>query len=181
MRCKKTARECKDLYRFVDSRCNDYIGGMAKGIQSEIPQKQSLGLAEEAFVAVLRTADRLQWKAAEMLKPHGLSPTQYNALRILRGAGPEGLACSEVGERMINHDPDITRLLNRLERSGLIQRSREPKDRRVIKTRITAAGLDLLKGLNRVVAEFHRQLLGHLGQERLESLVRLLEAARPRP
>jgi DNA-binding MarR family transcriptional regulator len=166
------------LYWLVDSRCNDYIENMAKGIQSEIPQKQSLGLQEEAFVALLRTADQLQWRATEMLKPHGLSTTQYNALRILRGAGPEGLACSEVGERMINHDPDITRLLDRLERRGLIRRSRGQKDRRVIKTRITAAGLDLLKSLNHEIAEFHRQLLGHLGQERLESLVRLLEAAR---
>jgi DNA-binding MarR family transcriptional regulator len=135
-------------------------------------------LEEQAFVALLRTADQLQRHAAAMFKPHELSSTQYNALRILRGAGPEGLACSEVGERMINRDPDITRLLDRLERRGLIRRSREPKDRRVIKARITAAGLDLLKGLNREVAEFHRRLLGHLGEERLESLVRLLEAAR---
>jgi DNA-binding MarR family transcriptional regulator len=135
-------------------------------------------LEEEAFVALLRTADQLLGRAAGMFKQYGLSPTQYNALRILRGAGPEGLACREVGERMINRDPDITRLLDRLERRGLIQRSREQKDRRVIKTRITLAGLDLLKSLNRKVAEFHRQLLGHLGRERLESLVRLLEAAR---
>lgn len=115
-----------------------------------------------------------------MLKPHGLSPTQYNALRILRGAGPEGLACSEVGQRMINRDPDITRLLDRLERRGLIRRSREQRDRRVIKTRITPAGMDLLKSLNREVMEFHRQLLGHMGEERLEHLMRLLEAVRER-
>jgi DNA-binding MarR family transcriptional regulator len=152
---------------------------MAKGIKSGRLQNKALSSLEEAaFVALLRTADQLQWRAAEMFKRHGLSPTQYNALRILRGAGPEGLACSEVGERMINRDPDITRLLDRLERRGLIQRSREQKDRRVIKVRITPAGLDLLKSLNREVAEFHRQLLGHLGEERLESLVRLLEAAR---
>jgi len=152
---------------------------MAKGIRAGIPQNKPLSSPEEeAFVALLRTADQLQWRAAEMFKPHGLSPTQYNALRILRGAGPEGLACSEVGKRMINRDPDITRLLDRLERRGLIRRSREQKDRRVIKARITPAGLDLLKSMNREVAEFHRQLLGHLGEERLESLVRLLEAAR---
>ncbi len=132
------------------------------------------------FVALLRAADRLQWRAVEMLKPHGLSPTQYNALRILRGAGPEGLACSEVGQRMINRDPDITRLLDRLERRGLIRRSREQRDRRVIKTRITPAGMDLLKSLNREVMEFHRQLLGHMGEERLEHLMRLLEAVRER-
>jgi len=141
----------------------------------------SNSLEEEAFVALLRTADQLQWRAAEMFKPHGLSPTQYNALRILRGAGPEGLACSDVGQRMINRDPDITRLMDRLERRGLIRRGREEKDRRVIKAHISAAGLDLLKGLNREVAEFHRQLLGHLGEVQLRSLIRLLEATCARP
>jgi DNA-binding MarR family transcriptional regulator len=170
------------LYWLVDSRCHEYIEEVAKGIQAEILQNKPLSsLEEEAFVALLRTADQLQWRAAEMFKPHGLSPTQYNALRILRGAGPEGLACSEVGERMINRDPDITRLLDRLERRGLIRRTREQKDRRVIKTRITPVGLDLLKSLNREVAEFHRGLLGHLGEERLEFLVQLLEAARVAP
>jgi DNA-binding MarR family transcriptional regulator len=136
----------------------------------------SNSLEEDAFVALLRTADQLQWRAAEMFKPHGLSPTQYNALRILRGAGPEGLACTEVARRMINRDPDITRLLDRLERRGLIRRGREQEDRRVIKARISAAGLDLLKGLNREVELFHRQLLGHLGEAQLRSLIRLLEA-----
>jgi len=136
---------------------------------------------EQAFVALLRSADQLQRRAAKMLKPHGLSPTQYNALRILRGAGTEGLACSELGERMISRDPDITRLLDRLERRGLVRRSRGQKDRRVIKTRIAPAGLELLKNLDRKVAEFHRQVLGHLGEEQLESLAGLLEAARTGP
>jgi DNA-binding MarR family transcriptional regulator len=135
-------------------------------------------LAEGAFVALLRTADQLQWRAAEMFKRHGLSPTQYNALRILRGAGSEGLPCNEVGKRMINRDPDITRLLNRLERRGLIQRCREPKDRRVIKARITTTGLALLKKMNREVEQFHRGLLGHLGEQRLQALIRLLAEAR---
>jgi DNA-binding MarR family transcriptional regulator len=139
-----------------------------------------IGLEEAAFVALLRTADRLQWRAAEMFKQHGLSPTQYNALRILRGAGPDGLACREVGERMINRDPDITRLLDRLERRGLIQRSRSQEDRRVIKARITPAGLDLLKRMNREVEQFHRKLLGHLGGQQLRSLIRLLGKARER-
>jgi DNA-binding MarR family transcriptional regulator len=157
-------------------RYNDYGREMTKGAKRGSPPSNSL--EEEAFVALLRTADQLQGRAAEMFKSHGLSPTQYNALRILRGAGPEGLACTEVARRMINRDPDITRLMDRLERRGLIRRGREQKDRRVIKARITAAGLDLLKGLNREVAEFHRQLLGHLGAEKLQSLIGLLEAAR---
>src|SRR5713226_6186305 len=118
---------------------------MARGIQAEIKQsKPFTSLEEEAFVALMRTADQLAWRGAEMLKQHGLSPTQYNALRILRGAGAKGLACSEIGERMINRDPDITRLVDRLERRGLVQRSRDKRDRRVITTRITGAGLELL-------------------------------------
>src|SRR5277367_1435509 len=155
---------------------------MTRSLRGRILQhKASINLEEEAFVALLRTADRLQGRAAEMFKQHGLSPTQYNALRILRGAGPEGLACSEVGKRMINRDPDITRLLNRLERRGLIQRNRGQKDRRVIKARIIAAGLALLKSLNREVEQFHRKILGHLGERRLQALVRLLEQAREKP
>jgi DNA-binding MarR family transcriptional regulator len=172
-------RNVKICYGFDYGRYNDYRRRVARGTKGRgAASPPSSSLEEQAFVALLRTADQLQGHAAAMFKAHGLSPTQYNALRILRGAGPEGLACSEVGERMINRDPDITRLLDRLERRGLIRRSREQKDRRVIKARITAAGLDLLKGLNREVVEFHRRLLGHLGEERLESLVRLLEVAR---
>ena len=154
---------------------------MSKGIQDAIKQARPSGsLAEEAFVALLRTADQLAWRGAEVFKQHELSPTQYNALRILRGAGAKGLACSEIGERMINRDPDITRLIDRLERRGLVGRSREQKDRRVITTRITTAGLEVLKKLDRPVEEFHRQLLGPLGDRRLRSLLRLLEAARRR-
>jgi DNA-binding MarR family transcriptional regulator len=152
---------------------------MGKGIQAEIKQtKPFKSLEEEVSVALLRTADQLAWRGTEMFKQHGLSSTQYNALRILRGAGEKGLACSEIGERMINRDPDITRLIDRLERRGLVIRSREQKDRRVITTRITTAGLELLRSLDRPVTEFHQQLLGPLGERQLRSLIRLLEAVR---
>jgi DNA-binding MarR family transcriptional regulator len=144
-------------------------------------QKRSLGtLEEEAFVALLRTADLLQWRAGEMFKEHGLSPTQYNALRILRGAGTDGLTCSEIGERMINRDPDITRLLGRLERRSLVHRKRQQQDRRVIRTVITNTGLALLKSLDRPVLTLNRRMLGHLGEGRLQSLISLLESARER-
>jgi DNA-binding MarR family transcriptional regulator len=142
-------------------------------------QKRSFGtLEEEAFIALLRTADVLQWRAGEMFKQHGLSPTQYNALRILRGARPEGLTCSEIGERMINRDPDITRLLGRLERRNLVRRKRQQQDRRVIRTAITSAGLALLKSLDRPVLTLNRRMLGHLGEGRLQSLISLLVAAK---
>jgi DNA-binding MarR family transcriptional regulator len=144
-------------------------------------QKRAPGaLAEEAFVALLRAADVLQWRVGEMFKEHGLSPTQYNALRILRGAGSEGLTCSEIGERMISRDPDITRLLGRLERRNLVRRKRQPQDRRVIRTGITSAGLALLKSLDRPVLTLNRRMLGHLGEGRLQSLISLLGTARER-
>ena len=141
-------------------------------------ERKQLSLQETAFVALLRTAEQLQRRAATMLKPHGLSPTQYNALRILRGAGAEGLACSEIAKRMIHRDPDITRLLNRLEARRLIMRRRGKQDRRVVTTQITPAGLELLKKMDSAIEEFHCELLGHLGQRRLKSLIALLEAAR---
>jgi len=152
---------------------------MAKGIQAEIQQTKPFStLEDEALVSLQRTADRLQGRLGDMLKPHGLSPTQYNALRILRGAGDEGRSCSEIAERMINRDPDITRLVDRLERRGLVKRSRDGKDRRVITTRITPTGLDLLRSLDRLIEEFNRKLLGHMGDEQLRTLIKLLEAAR---
>lgn len=152
---------------------------MAPGIQAEIKQKQPFGSPEEeAYLALLRTADRLQWRLAELLKPHRLSSTQYNALRILKGAGSRGLPCGDIGERMVSRDPDITRLLDRLQRRRLIRRRRGRKDRRVIEAHITSAGLRLLRGLEAEVAEMPRQLLGHLNTQELDSLIRLLQVVR---
>jgi DNA-binding MarR family transcriptional regulator len=136
-------------------------------------------LEEQAFLAILRGADSLQWQLAEMLKPYGLSPTQYNALRILRGAGKDGLPCQEIGERMINRDPDITRLMDRLEQRSLVQRSRDAADRRVIKARISSGGMKLLQSLDGEIERFHRDLMGHMGQRKLEQLIRLLQEAVP--
>jgi DNA-binding MarR family transcriptional regulator len=152
---------------------------VAKNIQSEIQQTKPFNsLEDEALVSLQRTADQLHWRLSEMLKAYGLSPTQYNALRILRGARDEGRACSEIAERMINRDPDITRLVDRLERRGLVARSREGRDRRVITTRITPAGLDLLESLDRPIEDFNRKMMGPLGEKQLRTLIQLLEAAR---
>lgn len=129
------------------------------------------------FVSLWKTADLLSRSVERVLKSGDVSPTQYNVLRILRGA-PQGLTCSEIGRRMITRDPDITRLLDRLERRGLISRCRETKDRRQVQTRITPEGLRLLAELDQPVAEIHRQQLGHLGREGLHSLQALLEKAR---
>jgi DNA-binding MarR family transcriptional regulator len=161
------------------SRDNEYIEIVPRDIQAEIKQtKPFSSLEDEAVVSLQRTADQLNGCFSDMLKPHGLSPTQFNALRILRGAGKEGRACSEIAERMINRDPDITRLLDRLERRGLVIRSREGRDRRVIIARITQEGLELLRGLDRPIEDFNRKLLGHLGEPQLRTLIKLLDIAR---
>jgi DNA-binding MarR family transcriptional regulator len=132
---------------------------------------------EAAFLDLLRTTDMLSRGLVTILKPEDLSPTQYNVLRILRGA-PEGLPCGEIAKRMITRDPDITRLLDRLEKRGLISRSREARDRRTVMARVTGAGLKLLARLDEPIQEAHRKQLGHLGRERLRLLTDLLQEAR---
>jgi len=134
--------------------------------------------AEElAYLDLLRTTDMLSRGPSQALKTEDLSSTQYNVLRILRGA-PEGLPCGEIGSRMITRDPDITRLLDRLEKRHFISRSRESKDRRMVLTRITPEGLKVLSRLDEPVQEAHRRQLGHLGRERLVELSELLRDCR---
>jgi len=132
---------------------------------------------EMLFVDLLRTCDLLSRRPAQVLKSQDLSSTQYNVLRILRGA-PGVLPCGEIAGRMITRDPDITRLLDRLEKRGLISRNRETKDRRMVVARITPEGLKVLARLDEPVQQIHRQQLGHLGRERLRALAELLQASR---
>jgi DNA-binding MarR family transcriptional regulator len=148
---------------------------MQEAIQFD--QRRRLAHPEEtAFLDLLRTTDMLTRGVIGVLKEEDLSMTQYNVLRILRGA-PEGLPCGEVANRMITRDPDITRLLDRLEKRGLISRTRETRDRRMVMARITPPGLKLLGRLDEPVQEAHRKQLGHLGRERLRTLTALLHAA----
>jgi DNA-binding MarR family transcriptional regulator len=148
---------------------------------SRRPASRSLlPLEDTVFISLQKTADSLGLEAEQLLKPHGLTGTQYNVLRILRGAEPEGLACSGIGERMISHDPDMTRLLDRMEKRDLISRQRQTDDRRVIKTRITPAGLTLLKSLDQPVRELHKRQFHHLPSARLKTLAQLLEEVRTR-
>jgi DNA-binding MarR family transcriptional regulator len=133
---------------------------------------------EEAFLAVQRTASELGQGLAELLKPLGLTGPQYNVLRILRGAGEAGLACREIAERLVARDPDVTRLLDRMDKQGLIVRTRESADRRVVITRITATGRELVTQLDKPVSDLHLRQLGHLGQTKLRTLLELLDEAR---
>ena len=152
---------------------------MAGRIQAEIQQTKPIGsLEEEAFLNLQRTTAQLSQAMTELLKEHDLTQTQYNVLRILRGAGTAGLTAGEIGERMITRDPDVTRLLDRLERRGLVERWRCTEDRRVVWTRITDAGRDAIAPLDTPVDELHVDLLSHMGDDRLRQLVELLEVAR---
>lgn len=134
-------------------------------------------LEESAFVSLIRTVEALSRRLEIVMRSADISPTQYNVLRILRGS-PDGLLCGEIATRMITRDPDVTRLLDRLEKRSLISRCRENEDRRMVLTRITPQGLQLLEALDAPVTEAHRDQLGHLGPERLRSLMELLELAR---
>jgi DNA-binding MarR family transcriptional regulator len=137
-----------------------------------------IGYAEEvAFLELVRTTDMLSRGLVKVLKTEDLSSTQYNVLRILRGA-PEGLPCGEIANRMITRDPDITRLLDRLEKRQFIARCREELDRRTVMTRITPEGLKLLERLDGPIMTAHHKQLSHLGRKGLEELTGLLQAAR---
>ncbi|MGB7602021.1 MAG: MarR family transcriptional regulator [Candidatus Sulfotelmatobacter sp.] len=137
-----------------------------------------MGSSEEAvFLELLRTTDMLSRGLVQVLKIEDVSSTQYNVLRILRGA-PEGLACGEIASRMITRDPDVTRLLDRLEKRELISRCRETKDRRTVRARIAPEGLKLLARLDEPVQAAHRKQLGHLGRQRQQALTELLRISR---
>ena len=152
---------------------------MSSRLQTELKQKKPFGSLEEVvYLNVLLTAERLMRGEVDALKTSDLSFAQYNVLRILRGARDEGLSCREISERMIHRDPDITRLLDRLEARGLISRSRIETDRRVIIARVTDEGLRVLSGLDEPINNIHHRQLKHLSRNQLKTLSDLLELAR---
>ena len=133
---------------------------------------------EEAILSIARTAAVIEHSGAEALKPFNLTITQYNVLRILRGAGHEGLCRNEVGERLVTKVPDVTRLLDRMEAAGLIVRERGADDRRFVATRITDKALKLLEKIDRELPAMHARQLGHVSQKRLRELISILEEVR---
>lgn len=148
-------------------------------LQRDLKQNRPFkSLEEEAYLSLVRTAGQLTDELTAVLKPAGLSEVQYNVLRILRGAGAEGHACSEIGARLVTRDPDVTRLLDRLEKRGLVVRSREHSDRRVVTTRITDDGLALLAQIDEPLHQAVQDLLGHLPRPTIETLLRTLDEAR---
>lgn len=152
---------------------------MAGKLALEIKQTKPFQMVEEeAFLNIGRTWEVLQARAAEVLKEFQLTGTQYNMLRILRGAGPDGLTCSQASERMITAETDVTRLLDRLENRGLIGRERSKDDRRIVITRITNEGLALLDEAQEPLKRRLRRDLGHLGSSKLRDLIEMLEHLR---
>jgi DNA-binding MarR family transcriptional regulator len=134
--------------------------------------------AEAAAIDILVTAEFVRMRGAELFKDHDLTHAQYNVLRILRGAGREGLRCTEISERMITRDPDVTRMLDRLEARELISRERQANDRRVVLTFISAKGLALLKDLDGPVKKMHEVTMKGISSADLHTLVGILEKIR---
>lgn len=152
---------------------------MSPTLQQDIRQSRPFSsLEQEAYLSVVRTTTTLMDQVEDLLKPFGISATQYNVLRILRGAGEGGLCRNELRDRMLTRMPDMTRLLDRMEEAGLVTRSRERDDRRMVLTRITARGGELLGELDGPINELHRKQLALLSDDKLRSLIDLLRVVR---
>ena len=147
-------------------------------VAHELKQQKPFSSPEQEILLGLRmAAARVVEPWARFLKTTAqLTTHQYNVLRILRGSHPARRACSDIAERMIERDPDITRLVDRLKKRGLVKRSRSRQDRRVVEVGITDKGLVLVRGLDAHVQRLPKALLGHLGAERVGQLATLLEA-----
>jgi DNA-binding MarR family transcriptional regulator len=141
-------------------------------------QKPFDSLEQEAYLSIGRTEAELSDGFERALRPYGISPAQYNVLRILRGAGPDGLCRNEIRDRLLSRMPDVTRLLDRMEDGGLVTRVRSDADRRLVSTRLTDRGRALVDQLDQPVAEEHERQLGHLSEDQLRALIELLALAR---
>ena len=154
---------------------------MTVNLRDEIKQSKPFNsLEQEAMLSVQRTDAVLGYSIIEALKPFDVTPTQYNVLRILRGAGPSGLCRDDIRQRLISQVPDVTRLLDRMEEAGLVGRERDSADRRLVTSRITGAGLSLLEKLEAPIAKAHKRQLGHMTRAELRTLIALLAKARER-
>jgi DNA-binding MarR family transcriptional regulator len=160
-----------------DIRHNDYTSGMTDRLQRALKQTRPFdSLEQEVLVALqVATARSMEPFVRYLRQEAGITPAQYNVLRILRGAGAPGLSCGEIADRMIDRDPDVTRLLDRLVKAGLAERERDSADRRVVRVRLSAAGHDTLATVDRTMETYPKRLAGALGGDRLAQLLALLE------
>lgn len=158
---------------------NTYYSCMTSALRDELRQHKPFNsLHQEAFLNLGRTAMVLMDDFEQMLKPYGISATQYNVLRILRGAGAEGLCRNEIRDRLLSRMPDVTRLLDRMEEAKLVMRVRSTEDRRLVTTMLTSHGRKLVDALDEPVRREHEKRLGHLSTGQLRSLIELLTLAR---
>lgn len=152
---------------------------MATPVHVELQQSRPFDLLEEeAHVSISRTAALLERAFAQLLKPHGITPTQYNVLRILRGAGAAGLCRNEVGARLVTPVPDVTRLLDRMADMKLIARQRSDEDRRLVRTHLTPKGLALVNDLDSTLRTSHQKRLAHIPRNQIQALVETLAEVR---
>ena len=152
---------------------------MSPDLRDELKQEKPFrSIHEEAHLNLIRTTNRLNDALEQKLKQHGITSTQYNVLRILRGAEPKGLCRNEVSERLLNRMPDATRLLDRMEEADLVTRSRATDDRRLVTTHITKKGRGIVDSLDEVVDQQHEKHLGHLSATKLRTLIDLLTELR---
>jgi DNA-binding MarR family transcriptional regulator len=155
------------------------MAGRTGRLQQEIRQTRPFQSAyHEAFLGVMKTADCFRRAVAGIVAPFGITPQQYNVLRILRGAEPEGLPTLAIAERLIEETPGMTRLIDRLEAKGLIRRTRCKEDRRQVLCRATPAGLDLLKRIDPLIGLSERRLAAAWKESEAKTVIRLLDAAR---
>jgi DNA-binding MarR family transcriptional regulator len=152
---------------------------MSMDLRSEIKQTRPFrSLYEEASLNIARTESILRASMDDVLALYGLSATQYNVLRILRGAGAAGLCRNEIRSRLISRMPDVSRLVDRLEEAGLVERKRSTADRREVNTILTRRGRDLVDRLDPVVAAEHASWFGHMSPDELQTLTSLLTRVR---
>ncbi len=136
---------------------------------------------QEAYLNLVRTHALLSDEVAELFKQHHLSQPLYNVLKVVARAGSAGMSSQSIAQYMVARDPDITRLVDRLQKDRLIERERDEQDRRIVRVRVTQSGLDVIQKLDPLIWKFHQQQLGHLNQEKLELLNQLLVEARLKP
>ncbi|NUQ20140.1 MAG: MarR family transcriptional regulator [Gemmatimonadaceae bacterium] len=152
---------------------------MTSVLRDELRQRKPFdSLEQEAFLSLGRTEAVLEEAIERVLKPHAISITQYNVLRILRGAGADGLCRNEIRDRLVSRMPDVTRLLDRMEEAGLVSRIRDAEDRRMVNTCLTDRGRRLVDKLDAPVTEEHKRRLGHLTRQQLRTLIDLLALVR---
>lgn len=162
-----------------DIRYNEYIDLVSGKLQAELKQTRPFArIEEEAVLNVMRTAEVIERVLSDFLKGFDLSPVQYNVLRILRGAEPAGASCSQIGERLLTRDPDITRLLDRMESRGWIMRERSREDRRAVITRISETGMQLVNRIDQPIEAMNQSRMGGLDRSDLAALVTTLERVR---